>query len=206
MSEFIDLSHELSNNFPVFPGNSPTYLIQENSFDEDGYNSYRLEINMHTGTHIDSPNHMVQGARMISEMPLSHFTGKAVILDVQGESPIPFKEEYRTLIPSQGILLLHTGHSTLFNTPAYYNDYPVLEPAWIPELIAKQIKILGVDSPSPDKAPYQFHKELFPHEILFLENLTNLHQLLKTKSIEIFAFPIRIQAAASILRVVAKIN
>ena len=65
--------------------------------------------------------------------------------------------------------------------------------------------MLGMDLPSPDKYPFKIHKMFFNNDIFIIENMTNLSQLLFVNNFEIIAFPLKIKAGASIIRVVAKI-
>ena len=64
--------------------------------------------------------------------------------------------------------------------------------------------MVGMDTPSPDHAPYKVHKILLGNEILILENLTNLEQLLN-KNFEVIALTPKLEADAAPARVVAKI-
>ena len=65
--------------------------------------------------------------------------------------------------------------------------------------------MLGIDLPSPDKYPFKIHKMLFNHNILIIENMTNLSELLLEESFEVITFPLKIRAEASMVRAVAKI-
>ena len=96
-------------------------------------------------------------------------------------------------------LLFHWGE------PNYYTDYPVLDQAVIQLLIDRQVKMVGVDTPSPDKYPYPGHSRFFEAEICILENLTGLEALCNRTSIEIFAFPLKLIADSSPVRVVARV-
>jgi len=61
----IDLSHKIEHNMPIYPGDSKTNLYQERFLDTDKYNNHLLEINMHAGTHIDSPMHLTNSKEYI---------------------------------------------------------------------------------------------------------------------------------------------
>ncbi|MDG5814149.1 hypothetical protein QA601_03600 [Chitinispirillales bacterium ANBcel5] len=69
-----------------------------------------------------------------------------------------------------------------------------------------KVKIIGIDIPSPDKFPFEEHIKLLDNNILILENLTNLEPLLKVSKFDLFAFPLKIHAEASLVRAVAKIS
>jgi kynurenine formamidase len=72
-------------------------------------------------------------------------------------------------------------------------------------MVERKIKILGMDTPSPDKPPFSVHKLLLKSKIFILENLTNMEELLEAKKFEVIALPLKIKADSSISRVVARI-
>ncbi|QFZ17832.1 cyclase family protein [Saccharothrix syringae] len=62
-----DLSHAIHTDFPVY---SP-YVLEPNIFQssfvpQDGYNALKLEIDEHTGTHMDAPWHFVDTAEALT--------------------------------------------------------------------------------------------------------------------------------------------
>jgi len=62
------------------------------------------------------------------------------------------------------------------------------------KLIAKKIRIVGLDSLTPDNEPYDIHKMLFRHGILIVENLVNLDKL-KGKRFKCYIMPLKIKDA-----------
>lgn len=61
-----------------------------------------------------------------------------------------------------------------------------------------------MDTPSPDKYPFEIHSLLFRHKIPIIENLANLHLLRGMPRFEIIALPLNIDADSSIARVIAR--
>ena len=92
-----------------------------------------------------------------------------------------------------------------FKKDNYYKTYPVFTNSFAQELIKLNIKILGMDTPSPDKSPFLIHKALFKKNILIIENLTNLEKLPKNKIFELIALPIKCKVDGAIARVIARI-
>lgn len=203
MKRIIDLSHEIIDNMPVYPGDEAVKLYQDRSLDKDGYTSFRLEIGMHAGTHIDTPMHLLNRTTFINELPLDRFAGKGCLLDVRNENIIDFKKEYVDLVKEDDIVLLYTDYSKFYGSEEYYRNHPVISEELAEFLIRKKIKMIGIDMPSPDKYPFVIHKRLFENDILIIENLTNLSDLLNIEYFEVIAFPLKIQAEASMVRAVA---
>jgi kynurenine formamidase len=73
-------------------------------------------------------------------------------------------------------------------------------------LVQKKIMILGLDTPSPDNAPFGVHKALMAAGILVLENLTNLDRIPADQQFEVIALPLKIKANGSPARVIARVG
>lgn len=206
MKKLIDLSHNIVNDMSVHPYDDSVKLYQDKFLREDEYNNFRLEIGMHSGTHIDSPMHLTKNETFINEIDLDRFIGKGCLLDVRDQKIITFKETYSDIVCENDIVLLYTNHSSQYGKKEYYLDYPIIDKELAEFFIEKKIKMLGMDLPSPDDYPFEIHKMLFNHNILIIENLTNLAELLPIESFEVIAFPLKIRAEASMVRVVAKVE
>lgn len=205
MGQLIDLTQVIEDKMPVYPGDTPTNLIQTKYFRSAGYNNHRLEIGMHAGTHMDGPMHMTDSAEYISELPLETFTGPGILLDVRHQPVIGMKAGYEQLITPEKIVLLYTGQNQYYGTKAYYEEHPVVEAGFCEFLAKKKIKMLGMDMPSPDRYPFLAHQILLQNRIPILENLTHLEQLLGIETFEVIAFPLKIQADSSMVRVAARL-
>lgn len=205
MTKFVDLSHEINNDMPIHPYDDSVKLYQDKFLEADKYNNFRLEIGMHAGTHIDTPMHLTNRKTFINGIALDMFIGKGCLLDVRNESVIKYKEEYSEAVNENDIVLLFTNHDGKYGQEEYFTDYPIIDEELADFFIEKNIKMIGMDLPSPDKYPFKIHKMLFDNDILIIENMTNLSQLLVVNNFEIIAFPLKIKAEASMVRVVARI-
>jgi kynurenine formamidase len=201
--KFIDLSHIISSELPVFPEDEPVSVSMNKEIERDGYTNFQLRTEMHVGTHVDGPMHLTIDQRFISEIPLDRFAGKGVLINVQGVERITLKEVESKKIESDRIVLFFSGFDKKFGTEEYFHNYPVFEEETIDFLVKQGVKMIGIDWFSPDRAPYPLHKILLENNILILENLKNLDQLID-KDFEIFAFPLKIEADSSIVRAVAR--
>src|SRR5665647_374201 len=205
LERLIDLSQMIVDDMPVYPGDDKTNLIQTNYLNVDTYNNHRLEISMHAGTHIDSPMHLTDSAEYISDSPLDSFIGNGCILDVRNQPIISIKPEYEGLIKANDIVLLYTSQDRYYGQLQYYSEHPVISMDFCELLLSKNIKMLGMDMPSPDQPPFHMHKLLLKAHIYLIENLTNLDKLLGVKEFEVIALPLKIKADSSMARVVARI-
>ncbi|MGM0603409.1 MAG: cyclase family protein [Bacillota bacterium] len=205
MAKYIDLSHQITDQMSVYPGDKDVKLYQDKFLHKDGYNNFQLEIGMHVGTHIDTPMHLIEDNNFISDLSLDRFIGRGVLLDCRNSDLIDFKDKYNKIVNKGQIVLILTDHSKKFGSAEYYTDHPVITSDMAGFFVEKEIKMLGIDFPSPDKYPFEIHKKLFENNILLLENLNNLSELLNIDDFEITALPLKIKAEAAPARVVAKI-
>ncbi|HOJ10570.1 MAG TPA: cyclase family protein [Clostridiales bacterium] len=205
MTSLIDLSHTIEDNMPVYPGDIRTNLFQIKYLSVNKYNDHRLDISMHSGTHIDSPMHLTESNEYISQASLEPFIATGCVLDVRNQAVIKMKAEYEKLIKDNSIVLFYTGQDKYYGMTKYYEEHPVVGIDICRFLLEKNIKMLGMDMPSPDKYPFEIHKILFANEIFILENLTNLDKLLGVENFEVIALPLKIKSDSSMARAVARI-
>jgi len=201
----VDLTRTFVSNMPAYPGDDAVKLYQTRNISEDGYNNYRIESGMHTGTHLDGTLHMVDGTELISEISVDRFFGRGVLIDARGKSEINFKESFKQRISPDDIVLFLTGHGQMYGKEEYFKDYPALTETFADFLVNVGVNMVGFDTPSPDKSPFAIHKLLFRANILIIENLTNLEPLLGVKKFEVYVFPLKIQADSAPVRVIARV-
>lgn len=206
MPKLIDLSHLLQDQTPAYPGDEPCRLVQTGSVERDGYTSFLLNTGLHAGTHLDAPLHFVVEGAMVRDLPLETFMGRGCLIDVRGEVVVGYKPEYASLVEADDIVLLWTDHSKRYGTKEYYERHPVLNEELADFLVTRGIKLLGLDFPSPDSMPFVVHKKLLSAGIPIIENLTNLAELANLSHFEVMAFPLRICAEGSPVRVVVRVG
>jgi kynurenine formamidase len=204
--KLIDLTHTIIHGMQVFPGETEPSIIRDNLPEDAGYITHRLETNMHTGTHIDAPYHIKSGSLTIDKFQIELFSGTALVIDVHGISKIGMKPGWDQLFRKYKIVLFYTGHSRAWGTDSYYYDYPDFDAEIAEALVKCGVRIAGFDSPSPDNSPYDFHSMFLKDERFLVENLTNLDKLADKENITFMAFPLKIEAEASLIRAVAMIE
>jgi len=199
------LGLDIIDNMPVYPYDDKVKLFQDKFLEKDEYNNFKLEIGMHSGVHIDTSMHLINRKTFINEIPLEKFTGKGCLLDVRDKKIIGFKQEYTGVVNENDIVILYTNYGDKFGTEEYYRNHPVVNEDLANFFVEKNIKMLGMDLPSPDRYLFKIHKKLLENDVLIIENLTNLSKLININNFNIIAFPIKIKAEASMARVVASI-
>ncbi|HEX4834547.1 MAG TPA: cyclase family protein [Trebonia sp.] len=190
---------------------------------------YRMSV--HQATHVDAPYHYgptCEGApaKKIGDLPLDWFVGEGVVLDVRGcgetvSAPVvkrAIKEAHHE--PGKGtIVLLRSDADLKFGTPAYFRDFPGIEPDAIDLLTGLGVKVIGTDGwgfdrPVP-KMVRDFYrtgdaKVLWPahlhgrtREFIQIEGMANLRSI-PFGTFQVIALPIRlIDAGGAWTRAVA---
>ncbi len=183
MKKIIDLTHLIEPDMPVFPGTEPPIFIPANTIEKDGFAEKRISFFSHTGTHVDSPAHMLAGGKTLDNYDVSTFVGQAFLLDatdcpggyINLEQLLPFKEQ----IQNSNLLVIRTGWSKYWGKESYFEGFPALTPESAEWIVAQGIRGIGIDAISIDQMGLDFpvHNILFASGVLVIENLTNLDLL-----------------------------
>lgn len=188
---YIDLTMPLDERTPIFPGDPKQEIKQIATIPTHGWTEKRLAFNSHFSTHIDAPVHMKEGGKTLTDFPLEKFIGEAIVLDVRGQKEIrPSLEN----VEENDIVFFYTDHSKNAYSDKYFENNPVIPTETAEALIQKKIKIVGLDSFTPDNSPYDVHKLFFKNDILIVENLVDLEKV-NGKRFKCFILPLKIQDA-----------
>lgn len=179
----IDLSQLIYPEMPVYSkAESPSFQIVS-SLKNGGYRLTNYNIYSHTGTHIDFPIHMLNSNSNSDNIPVDYFLGNATIVDYSKSKTknnhisIEDLSPYQKKIEKVDFIIIKTGWSYFWGEDSYYNDYPCLNSNAAEWLTSFDLKGIGIDAISIDRADsnnYPIHKKLLSKNILIIENLTNL--------------------------------
>ncbi len=198
----IDLSHPITADMPVYPGDPLPSLDVASTLEGIGYVTRRIAIGSHMGTHMDAPAHMIAGGRTLDAYPVGHFIGAAVALDLKARAARTI--ERAALLPHQAIiagndfLLLNTGWYDYWGEDRYFVDYPVLSVDAALWLAGLGLRGVGVDTASVDggnATEYAIHHAFLSRDMVIVENLTNLAALPPDAGFTFVAFPLCIDQA-----------
>ena len=194
---YIDLTMPINERTPVFPGDPPHKIVQLTTVKDEGWNKKGLTITSHFSTHIDAPSHRFAHGKTLSDFPLEKFIGDCVVLSLAKPD--------LSLIKKNDIVFIFSGVTEKLYRKDFFENNPVISEELAQKLVAKKVKIVGIDAPSPDTDPYPIHSILLPHDILIVENLMHLRKLVG-KRFECFILPLNIENGdGAPCRVIAKI-
>ena len=194
MTRLVDLSPAVPEGFKGPP--STDVGVQFDVRIKPGYwQSAKAALSCHTGCHVESALHVVEGGEPIDAVALERVIGSAVTLDL---TPVdagalidaPALEEALgasgETIGVDDIVLLRTDWAQrAIGTPRYFPDSPALTLEAAEWLVDRRPKCVGCDffeepaARSPGWSPEDFvvHRALLGAGIVLVEGLVNLREL-----------------------------
>ena len=178
----IDLTHEIREDMPVYPGTETPRLETANTYETDFFKETKMTMYTHTGTHMDPPAHIFAGRTTLDQFPPEQFAGKALVIDcrdLQAGQAITMEHirKYGSKAEQADFLLFNLGWDKFWGTDAYFGDFPCMDPEVLDHIMAGNYKGIGVDAISIDPIDdLTRHRILFREtEIVNIENLKDLH-------------------------------
>ena len=187
MKRYIDLTHLIEEDMPVWPGTPQPEIGQPMTLGEDICTVQSIRFNCHLGTHLDAPSHFIEDGITVHQISLETLIGKAIILDFtdKGKNGLITREDlqrHQDRFDPGARVLIKTGWDKNFRPVSFYEEFPCLTLEAAEYLAYRKIRLLGMDTPSPSPVedPGQaIHKTLLGAGIVLLEavkNLTLIHQ------------------------------
>ncbi|MBE6425689.1 MAG: cyclase family protein [Planctomycetaceae bacterium] len=195
--KFLDLTREISESSPVYPGDPPVLLTAEAEMERDGVRLRNLSFSSHQGTHVDAPAHVFSGGAYLDAFPLEVFSGPARVLKLGKVRPRTaitremlemFDEVFREC---PRVLFSASWEGRQFEDAPFFTREAAV---WLTR--QEHLLLLGFDWPSPDAfddVDLPIHRCLLSERVLFIENLTNLERL--PREFRLTAFPLSLHEA-----------
>jgi arylformamidase len=132
----------------VYDGN-PGVLLECVQSIADGAqaNVSRLELGVHTGTHVDAPRHFVEGAPGSESFELEPLIGPAVVVDAMSVESDLDAETLRGLDIRDGAVrvLLKTRNGRLWERDEFSRDFIRLTGSGARYVVERGISVIGID-------------------------------------------------------------
>ncbi|MBC7958609.1 MAG: cyclase family protein [Vallitaleaceae bacterium] len=146
-------------------------LIESANFKQNRHYETDITMNLHTGTHIDAPLHMIEGGAPMSEYAIEQYITSAKVLDLTEISDsVTEKDLIEKGIQEGDFVLLKTKNSyeEIFN-----KGFVFLEKSGANYLARIGIKGIGTDALGIERSQpdHETHKVLFEKGIIILEGL-----------------------------------
>jgi kynurenine formamidase len=153
--QFYELSHPWGAYSPIFPGYEEVKLERITYHAKHGVMTQKVVTIMHVSTHVNAPIHLIAEAATVGMLELQRFFGSGVVISVpKGKweliQPADLEKATPTIQP-QDIVLINTGwHAKYSDSKEYFGHAPGLSKAAAEWLIAKNVKLVGIDTATID--------------------------------------------------------
>ncbi len=147
--KIIDISVPISPGLPVWPGDPPVELARYRAISAgDDCNVSRICCSVHSGTHVDAPEHFIDNALTVEDLSLETLVGPALVIEVPAAGAIePNFLESISLPHGTVRLLFKTRNSDLWRKPdhSFHSDYVALSSQSAAWIVDRGIRLVGVD-------------------------------------------------------------
>ncbi len=217
----VDLTYPFDEHTIYWPNNEPFHWEQSSwGHTHQGYwyASGVFSASEHGGTHLDAPIHFAESGWSVDEIPLTHLTAEAIVLDIREQTSsnhdytlrvedITRWEMEHGAIPKHSIVLLLTGWGQYWPDASRYLGSPTPQDSrtlHFPGFSAASVSFLlsqravagiGIDTASIDPGQSQTfsaHQVLGKANRFALENVAHLEQL-PPRGATIIALPMKIK-------------
>ena len=179
--KLIDLSHPLEHGQQTFPLDPKLCIAPYGDRKTLRYNISQISMGTHQGTHLDAMYHFIDDGKTLDQMPLDWFYGPARLLRIpkQAGDEItvddfkPFEEH----LLKGAKIIYETGWHRNFGAENFFTEFPSMTLEAAEYLASRELRLIGMDTPTPSQDWYEVHHVLLGEEIVIVESLTGLDQL-----------------------------
>jgi arylformamidase len=174
--KFYDVTVPISTSVPIYQGDPDAGIESVKRIAAgSSANVSRLWFGAHTGTHVDAPNHFIDGTRRVESLDLEKLIGRCRVIRIPDDIDVIMPKHLDGIGQAERILF-KTKNSAYWNEPesGFRSDFAHLSPEAAQLLVNAEIKLVGIDYlsierfRSPDHA---VHLALLEKEIVILEGL-----------------------------------
>ena len=135
--QIIDVSVPVRPGMITYPGDPEVRLERVSSIaDGDVVNLSRLDLGVHSGTHVDAPLHFVDGGASVEALPLDVLVGPCVVVDGLDAAAVPRGAER---------VLFKTRNSRLWERDEFSEDFVALDGEAARALVERGVRLVGID-------------------------------------------------------------
>jgi len=166
----------------------------------------KILLGTHTGTHCDASRHFLPDAQSVDQIPLDTLVGPAVVANFTSAGQLQELgiEHFERQLGNRRAerLILRFDWSKHWGTMRFFTSHPFVSLAAAEWLVSQGMRLLAMDTPSPDdprncagsEPDSPIHKILLGNGVVLVEYLCNLNSLTMT-DIDLIVLPLRIVAA-----------
>lgn len=171
-----DITFPISGRTPVYEGDPNVKIeVAASIAAGDAANVTSLCFGAHTATHVDAPNHFIDGTRRVHELDLEKLIGSCRVVKIE-DDVVEIKPEHLGNLGGVERVLFKTRNSAFWNAPekGFRRDFTYISPEAARRLADAAIKLVGIDYLSVEKfgsEDFATHITLLEREIVIVEGL-----------------------------------
>ena len=176
MKKIYDITVAISAETPIYKGDPGVEITSFKSIAAgSSANVSHAAFGVHTATHVDAPNHFIDGARRIHELDHQKLLGPCRVIEVP-DDVVGIEPEHVGDIDGVIRVLFKTRNSAFWSTPelGFRTDFTYLTPATAKFLVANGVVLVGIDYLSIEKSGspgHPVHMTLLEKEAVILEGV-----------------------------------
>ena len=184
VKKIVDLSHALTADTPVYPGDPVPAFSVATTIAKEGYNLFNVFLGSQSGSHVDAPFHFSDQGATVDRMDLGYFMGNGMIIDVtykKSKEQITLEEiqKFDKQIEQADIILFKTNWYKKAGTQEFF-DHPFLSKEGGGYLLSKGVKTTGIDAINLDNTggtEFPIHDMFSEAGGIIAENLAHLDEV-----------------------------
>ena len=171
-----DVTVAISETVPIYEGDPKVKIDSFVSIaNGSAANVSNVCFGAHTGTHVDAPNHFIDGTRTVGDLDVEKLIGPCLVVEVPADV-IAIEPEHLPGLQDIDRIVFKTRNSAFWNTPedGFRTDFTYITLATAKTLADAGIKLVGIDYLSieaPGAEGHPVHITLLEKEIVILEGL-----------------------------------
>jgi arylformamidase len=171
-----DVTVSISAEVPIYRGDPGVSVSAFKSIAGGSTaNVSEISFGVHTGTHVDAPNHFIDGAKRVHELDPEKLIGPCRVIEIYDEI-VEIEPNHIGDLAGIERVLFKTRNSQFWSEPekGFRTDFTCITPETAITLVENNIKLVGIDYLSIEKSGGKtkpVHTTLLAKEIVILEGL-----------------------------------
>ena len=171
-----DVTVPLSEQTPVYEGDPNVQIEAAHQIAKgDAANVSRLCCGAHTATHVDAPNHFIEGGRRVDQLEFDKLIGKCRVVEI-AEKVMAIEAAHVVNLEGVERVLFKTRNSDFWNDlgQGFRKDFTYIAPDAAKVLVDLGVKLVGIDYLSVEKfgaETFDTHITLLEKEVIIIEGL-----------------------------------
>jgi arylformamidase len=171
-----DVTVAVSEDVPIYAGDPRVRIDSVSTIaGGDNANVSSLCFGAHTGTHVDAPNHFIDGTRRVEDLELVKLLGRCRVVEIS-DSVTAIEPSHLGELSGVERVLFKTRNSEFWGEPekGFRTDFTYLTPAAARALVDLGVSLVGIDYLSVEQfgsTDFATHVTLLEKEVVILEGI-----------------------------------